>query len=134
MQRSLFGIGLATLLALGMVQQRVGLISLGYRVEHLRHQRDDLLDQHRVLQYNVLTLQSPVILYRRLAKRQVELAPPKAVEVMTPQPPMSLNPTTPQGPKRLRTPIHWFEQALGLAVRWMEGIRPAEAEPALEKQ
>lgn len=134
MRRFLFGIGLATLLALGVVQQRIALISLGYRVEQLRHLREDLLDQHRVLQYNVLTLESPVILYRRLAKGQVELAPPKVVEVMASQPQVNPSPTVPQGPKPLISRMNWFEQALGVAVRWMEGIRPAEAEPALEKQ
>ena len=129
MKRFLGGLVLTTFLALTYVQQRVVLITEGYRVEALRHQKEDLLDQHRVLQYNVLTLRSPAILSQRLAHRDVQLTPPQQVEVLrsvvksTPivQPQVGQMPTQP----------NMLRQAGKLAARWLENGRQAEAEPAL---
>ncbi len=123
---------LATLLALGYVQQRVWLITLGYRVESMSSARDDLLDQYRVLHYNVLALQSPVILDERLAQRDVQLTPPKAIEILPPRlgtplpgPALSLLP---------QPEPSWWKQALREGTRWLEEGRQAIAEPAKEER
>ncbi|MBI3333647.1 MAG: hypothetical protein HYZ93_06110 [Candidatus Omnitrophica bacterium] len=134
MGRFFIGLGIATLLALGIVQQRVALIQAGYQVESLRRLKEDLLDQHRVLQYNVLTLQSPVILSQRLAQRDVRLAPPISVEVLAgslearPWTRMDQIPFTAGGGPR------WIQQIRHLASRWLEGGRQAEAEPTLQEE
>ncbi len=130
MTRFFIGLLLATLLALGVVQQRIRLITLGYQVESTSSLRDDLLDQHRVLNYNVLTLRSPVILDGRLAQRDVQLAPPKAIEILPPRLGVHssrpvLNGLPPPAPT-------WWRQALKEGTRWFENGRQAIAEPARE--
>ena len=104
---------LSTCLALGYVQQRVWLITLGYQVERLVAQRDDFLDQHRVLVYNVLALQSPVILDERLAQRDVQLTPPKAVEVLPPR--LEMSPPAQMWSGAPQPESSWWKQA------WKQG-------------
>ena len=123
------GIILVTLLSLGVVQQRVALVLAGYEVERISLDRDDLLDRHRVLNYNVLTLRSPVILNHRLAQRRVELAPPRVVEVLAAQ-------SVAQGPPS-STPLgalapRWARQTIALTLYWLGGSRQAVAEPIQE--
>ena len=132
MKNFFIGLLTVTVLALGVVQQRIWLITLGYRVESLSSDRDDLLDQYRVLNYNVLTLQSPVILDERLAKRDVQLTPPKAVEILLPQ-----SGAHPPGPVLSALPQSepsWWKQALRQGTRWFEEGRQAVAEPAREER
>ncbi len=123
---------LVTVLALGYVQQRIWLITLGYQVEKTSSLRDDLLDQHRVLHYNVLTLQSPVILDERLARRDVQLTPPKAIEILPPRlgvyTPRSILNGLPQPEPS------WWKQALKEGTRWLDNGRQAIAEPAREER
>jgi len=135
MSRSLLSLVLSTVLALGVVQQRVALVTLGYEVEKLRGLKDDLLDQNRVLNYNVLTLQSPVILNRRLEESQVQLAPPKEVEFLVPQagalfsgPPESVRRDLTAEGLRKSEPT-WAKATRELAVRWLGSGRQAEAKP-----
>lgn len=123
MQRSLLNLVLATVLALGVVQQRVVLVTLGYEIEKLRGLKDDLLDQNRVLNYNVLTLQSPVILNRRLEEKQVQLAPPKAIEVLVPQAGVLFS----RPPESIRRDL--VAATRELVVRWLGSGRQAEAKP-----
>lgn len=123
-------LGMGTCLALGVVRQRVGLILLGYRVEAMSSIRDELLDQHRMLHYNVLALRSPVILDGRLARRDIQLTPPKAVEVLAP--PRGSHPLEPVwgGLHSMEAP--WWRQALRLGARWFGAGQQAIAEPAVE--
>ncbi len=126
---------LATLLALGVVHQRVALVTAGYEIEKLRGMRDDLLDQNRVLNYNVLTLQSPVILNRRLEEKQVQLTPPKAIEVLVPQAPwISSGPSESVRRDLLaeglgKSEPTWVGKTRELAVNWLGSGRQAEAKP-----
>ena len=127
MKKFFAGLLLTTLLALGYVQQRVWLITLGYQVEKTHSMRDDLLDQYRVLNYNVLALKSPVILDGRLAQRDVQLAPPKAIEIL----PLRLG-ARPPGPVLSALPRSepsWWRQALRQGTQWFEEGRQAVAEP-----
>ncbi len=128
MRKSILGLGVMTLLALGVVQQRVSLVSVGYEVEKLRHIKDDLLDQNRVLNYNVLILQSPVILNRRLAQRDIQLAPPQQVEILRPVP-QGVPSARPSGPSA--SGPTWLERTKKLAVRVLGDGRQAEAKPEL---
>ncbi len=123
-------LGLTTLLALVYVQEKVILVAEGYQVEDLRHQRDELLDQHRVLQYNVLALQSPVILNKRLARQNVQLTAPQNVEVLHSA--REWRTAAPQQQEPLGRRMNWFQQAKQLVVGWVEMGRQAEARPALE--
>ncbi len=118
---------IATLLALGCVHQKVCLIRLGYEVEALGHVRDELLDQHRVLQYNVLTLRSPVILHERLAQRNIELIPPRTVEVLNS--PFRAGPPAPSFAAAARPALLFWQRALRLAAGWLGAGRQAVAEP-----
>ena len=131
MRRFFIGLILSTCLALGYVQQRVWLITLGYRVEWLAAQRADLLDQHRVLHYNVLALQSPVILDERLAQRDVQLTPPKAVEVLPHR--LETNPPVPAWSGVSQPEFSWWQQAWKQGSRWLENGRQAIAEPSREE-
>lgn len=119
-------------MALGYVQQRVSLIALGYDVEAKISRRDDLLDQNRVLHYNVLALQSPLILGERLARQDVQMTPPADVEIMTrrlasPAPLSGWN-----GAPGLES--SWWQQALDQGARWLESGRQAIAAPAREER
>lgn len=122
----------ATFLALGYVQQRVSLVSLGYDVEALASRRDDLLDQHRVLHYNILALQSPVILDERLARQAVQLAPPADVQVVTTR--WVSTPPVPEWRVPLASEASWWRQALRQSARWFEDGRQAVAAPAKEER
>ena len=130
MKRLLFSLILIMCLSLGYVQQRVVLVTMGYKVENLRHFKEDLLDQHRILHYNVLALQSPVILSQRLARRDVQLAPPQQVEVLPRQ--VNGNPVVHVGEGRLQKGPVWFQGVWKLAAGWLDNGRQAEAEPVLE--
>lgn len=125
---------LGTGLALGYVQQRVWLITLGYEVEAVGSVRDDLLDQHRVLNYNVLTLRSPVILDERLSKGHVQLAPPTAVEVLTPPSLGTMTLSSAWDGAAAKGEPSWFDKALTFATNWMQDGRQAVAEPAKEER
>lgn len=126
MKRFFAAFTVGTLLALACVHQKVCLIRLGYEVEAQAHLRDDLLDQHRVLQYNVLMLRSPVILHERLAQRNIELIPPRTVEVLNSS--LRVGPPVPSltaaGPAFL-----FWQRALRLAAGWLGAGRQAVAEP-----
>ncbi len=128
MKTTLFGLGLLTVLALSYVQQRVALVGLGYEVENLRRTREELLDQHRVLQYNVLTLRSPVILSRRLARREVTLTPPRVVEQLPRQ--RVSQPTAPATVQPLKVPPSGQPLIWGRLMRWLESGRQAQAQPS----
>lgn len=130
MRKGVGGVILVACFLLGYVQQRVIQVSLGYRVEQLRHLKDDLLDQHQVLHYNVLTLQSPVILSQRLARSDVQMAPPKLVEVVVPRAQLVPVAQPGQGPTPSRD--DWLAQVKRLSARWLAGGRQAEAEPVIE--
>ncbi len=122
---------LGTFLALGYVQQRVSLVTLGYEVEGLSSQRDDLLDQHRVLHYNVLALQSPVILDERLARQAVQMEPPADIQVVIPR---LVSPAPVQEWNSAIAPEpSWWRQALRQSARWLENGRQAVAAPAREE-
>ncbi len=129
MPRTWMGLGLATLLLLGYVHQRVALVRLGYQVEQLRKVRDDFLDQRRVLDYNILTLQSPVILNRRLAAADVKLTAPRAVDVWEGGKGPSSAAVSAVSPSKATA--GWFSKAQRWTSRWLEGGREAEAKPAL---
>ena len=116
-----------TLLALGSVHQKICLIRLGYEVEAQAHLRDDLLDQHRVLQYNVLTLRSPVILYERLAQRNIELIPPRTIEVLNS--PFRVEPPAPSLAAAAGPAVLFWQRALEVAAGWFGAGRQAVAEP-----
>ena len=123
MRRSFGCLILGTVLELGYVQQRVMLVTVGYELEKLRRLKDDLLDQNRVLHYNVLTLQSPMVLNRRLEGRQVELRPPKAVEVLVPR-----REILAEGLRQGQA-TSWIQRTRELAIHWLGDARQAEAKP-----
>lgn len=125
----LFSCSLA-LCALVYVQLNIMLIASGYELEALRQQKTELLDQHRVLHYNDLILRSPVILSRRLGERNVQLEPPRAVEMLE----GTRDLKGPQSPAFQGAPQPLFptfiERATTFFARWLEGSRQAEAEQA----
>ena len=123
MRRSFGCLILGTVLALGYVQQRVMLVTVGYELEKLRRLKDDLLDQNRVLHYNVLTLQSPMVLNRRLEGHQVQLGPPKAVEVLVPR-----REILAEGLRQGQA-TSWIQRTRELALQWLGSVRQAEAKP-----
>ena len=123
---------LAGSLALGYVHQKVCLVTLGYRVEALGRQRDELLDQHRVLNYNVLALRSPVILEERLAQQNIQLAPPKTIEVLSP-PPRAVPSVSMLHGVVGPVPSMW-RRVLELAANWLGNGQQAVAEPAGERK
>ena len=128
MRRILGGVVLAIVLALVYVQQRVVLVTEGYQVESLRRVREELLDQHQVLRYNVLTLRSPVILSHRLARGDVQLAPPQQVEILS-----GTGYRAGMLPVAVGIPVkavpNVFQRAERFASRWLDNGRKAEAEP-----
>ena len=126
MRTTLFGLGFLTFLALGYVQQRITLVGLGYEVEKLRQTHEELLDQHRVLQYNVLTLCSPVILSQRLARREVKLTPPSVVEQL---PRQRVSHPTPQTAQAVKMPSSGQPLVWGWLMRLLGSGRQAQAEP-----
>jgi hypothetical protein len=120
-------LAMTTCLALVYVQQRVVLVTEGYRVEALRRTKEELLDQHRVLHYNVLTLQSPIILSKRLEDGDVQLNPPQHVEILHRQ--MVPYPTSLQRVEAGAVKPTWVQQARRLAVGVLGVDRQAEAKP-----
>ncbi len=121
------GLFLTTLMGLGVVGQRVALVTAGYTVEEISLERDDLLDQHRVLNYNVLTLRSPVILNQRLAQFDVKLAPPRAVEIVHSR--TGAVPDLAAANRIIPSVAHWLRQTFQTALAWMGEGRQAVAEP-----
>lgn len=130
MRKFLIFLTLATALGLLYVHERVILMTTGYRVEELRGAKDDLLDQHRVLHYNVLTLQSPVILNQRLASARVELTPAQNVEIVGGAP-QSVFGAVAKPKAEPFSPFEWVKPIQRLAVRWLLGSRQAVAEPGV---
>jgi hypothetical protein len=130
MRRFLVHVGLGTFFALAYVQQRVVLISEGYQVEKLRRLKDDLLDQHRVLHYNVFTLQSPVVLDQRLTQQDGQWTPPENVEILHPRI-LDLYAASPSQEGVLKEgPAPWLKKVRAVAAHWFWTGQQAEAEPA----
>ncbi len=73
---------MGTVLALAYTHQQIALIEARYAIEQRAATRGDMLDQHHILLYNVLTLQAPQLLEQRLARRDVELVSPRRVAWM----------------------------------------------------
>lgn len=82
MRGLLTGIGVGTMLALAYTHQQIALIEARYAIEQRAAARGDLLDQHHILLYNVLTLQAPQLMEQRLARRDVELVSPRRIAWM----------------------------------------------------
>lgn len=116
------------LLLLAYVQLQISGISCGYRLEALKEMEAEFLDQHRVLQYNVLILRSPVILSKRLGEQKIQLKPPRAVELLPGKVTHSLSSSLPVRSPQARVPT-FLKQAGTVVARWIEGGRQAEAEP-----
>ncbi|MCM8812231.1 MAG: hypothetical protein NC910_04185 [Candidatus Omnitrophica bacterium] len=131
MIRSFFSVlTVTTVFCLGYVQQRVMLVEDGYRVERLRQLKDELLDQHRVLHYNVLTLRSPVILSKRLERRDIQLNPPQQIEVLRAEAIQS--PVSTQRAQASGRPM-WLQLARKAATSILGINRQAQAKPAHEE-
>lgn len=128
MRKILCGLVVATLLALVYVQQRISLVTEGYRVETFRHQKEELLDQHQVLQYNVLTLRSPAVLHLRLARQDIQLIPPQQVEVLRQA---AVAPPSSKFVLPAVSSSGVLHRARQFAARWIDNGQQAEAEPAL---
>ncbi len=128
MRRFFIFLCLGTGLSLWYVQQRVSLITEGYLVEKSRLKRDDLLDQHRVLNYNVFTLQSPIVLDRRLVKQEVRLTAPTSVEIL--QHPIQNHSPAPISRNLSEGEPTWWRGVKTVTTRWLESGQQAEAQPA----
>ena len=87
--RVLIGVGVGTAIALVYTHQQITLIEASYAVERQARLKEDMLDQHRILLYNVLTLQAPQLLEQRLARREIALVSPRRIAWVT-SPPSSL--------------------------------------------
>lgn len=127
MQKFLVGLTGMTLFLLAYVRLQVGVISSGYELERLRRHQAELLDQHRVLHYNVLILRSPVILSQRLARRDIVLKPPQQVERLSGEARKPLQVPEP----KLPFGQSFVRQAGHRVARWLTGERSAEAEPTV---
>lgn len=124
MRGLLMGIGAGTVIALAYTHQQVTLIEARYAIEQRAVLRGDLLDQHHILLYNVLTLQAPQLLEQRLARRDVELVSPRRIAWMAPvSSPAVLVAGTRGAPGLLARGRQW-------AARIMTPRATAEAQPA----
>lgn len=84
MRQVMGAIGVATLVALAYTHQQIALIEARYAIAQRMATRADMLDQHHILLYNVLTLQAPRLLEQRLARRDVALVSPRRIAWMAP--------------------------------------------------
>lgn len=118
-------IGVGTALALAYTHQQIALIEAGYAIEQRTQLKADMLDQHHILLYNVLTLQAPQLLEQRLARRDVELVIPSHVAWLAPT-------TSPLGLTNHRPGSPGFlERGRRLFARMLTPRATAEAQPAL---
>ncbi|MBI4313367.1 MAG: hypothetical protein HY594_00980 [Candidatus Omnitrophica bacterium] len=121
LKRTLAGIGVGALLALAYTDQQIALIEAGYAIEQRAQLKADMLDQHRILLSNVLTLQAPQLLEQRLARRDVEWVVPSRVAWL-PSSPSSLVVAKPGAPGLL-------ERGRRLFARMLTPRATAEAQP-----
>jgi len=66
-------VGIVTLSCLVYVWQNVRQVELSYRILHKQKQITKLVDQNRILRYNVLQLKSPEAIENRLLASRIKL-------------------------------------------------------------
>ena len=109
-------------MALAYTHQQIALIEAGYAIEQRAQLKADMLDQHHILLYNVLTLQAPQLLEQRLARRDVELVVPSRVAWL-PSPSSVVVADRPSAPGLL-------ERGRRLLAKMLTPRATAEAQPA----
>ena len=73
---------LITVTSLFYVHQQIELIKQSYIIQLNQHKVDDLLDQNRILKYNVIALKAPVNLENQLVANDVKLVLPERWQVV----------------------------------------------------
>ena len=71
-----------TTLSICYVHQQIELVKHSYEVRSNQQKLNDLLDQTRILQYNVIALETPVNLEKRLEANDVNLIQPQRGQVV----------------------------------------------------
>ena len=78
----IFCIWIITAFALLYVWQQVELVRVSYEIREAKCEVAHLLDQNRYLRYNVASLSSPSRLAKEKSVRNLELEPPKSLELV----------------------------------------------------
>lgn len=73
---------LVTVISLFLVHQEIQIIKYSYEVRENQQRLDDLLDQNRVLKYNVIVLKAPFNLENRLQANDIKLVLPERWQVV----------------------------------------------------
>jgi hypothetical protein len=71
-----------TIIALLYVNQQILIYQIGLRIKENYQIYSRLVDQNRILEYNVLNLKSPVNLENRLSSKRIELRMPQRWQVV----------------------------------------------------
>ena len=66
MKRFVMAVGCVTVVAVAYVWQRAELVNLSYTIHRQEEELTRLVDQQRLLEYNVLTRESPATLQQKL--------------------------------------------------------------------
>jgi len=111
-----------TLVALSFTHQQILLIESRYAVQERAQRRAELLDQHNILLYNVLTLQSPQALEQRLARNEIELVKPLRTARMG-------SPSSISADAREQARASLLDEGRRLIARLLTPEATAEAEP-----
>ena len=111
---------LITGISLFYVHQQIELIKFSYKIQSHQHRLDDLLDQNRILKYNVIALKTPFSLENRLRQSDIEMILPERWQVVRVAGPRMEKASSQERPL---TPLYSF-------LRFFAFGREAQAKPA----
>jgi len=112
-----------TAISLAYVHQEMELVKFSYKVQSSQKTLDGLLDQNRLLEYNVIALETPVNIERQLKANRIELVLPKREQVV------GLRDSGIEGIINNETkhaPLYAF-------FKFLTGVREAQAKPPAAK-
>jgi len=117
-RRTFLSLFFVTLLVLAYVHEQVSILAVSYSIEKKEREMARLSEDYRSAKFHLARLHSPSFLNHQLKSRSLNLAPPRAVQVVRVLKPKTLTAAREQPVSVKLNPVSWF----GL-------IREAHAKP-----
>lgn len=83
LSKFLFIMVIITIVSVVYVQQQISLLKLSYQIKDKEKSLQELLDKNKILMYNILALEAPASLEKRLIVKNVRLEMPQEWQLVS---------------------------------------------------